>query len=57
MLIVKLIISSKTQNTVLKSVFLLGIILSSVIFTPFAFGQESEDSASPLQKSPWVESM
>jgi len=42
---------------VLKSVFLLGIILSSVIFTPFAFGQESEDSAPPLQKATWLESM
>ena len=41
----------------LKSVFLLGIILISVIFTPFAFGQESEDSAPQLQKSTWVESM
>ena len=41
----------------LKSVFLLGIILSSVIFTPFAFGQESEDSTLSLQKSTWVESM
>ncbi len=41
----------------LKSVFLLGIILSSVIFTPFAFGQESEDSAPPLQKATWLESM
>jgi len=42
---------------VLKSVFLLGIILSSVIFTPFAFGQESEDSAPSLQKATWLESM
>tara|TARA_B100001013_G_scaffold284579_1_gene184422 strand:- start:294 stop:1559 length:1266 start_codon:yes stop_codon:yes gene_type:complete len=42
---------------VLKSVFLLGIILISVIFTPIAFGQESEDSAPSLQKSTWVESM
>ena len=33
----------------LKSVFLLGIMLSSVVFTPFAFGQE-------LQKSTWLES-
>ena len=41
----------------LKSVFLLGIILSSVIFTPFAFGQESEDSVPLLQKSTWLESM
>ncbi len=41
----------------LKSVFLLGIILISVIFTPIAFGQESEDSAPSLQKSTWVESM
>ena len=41
----------------LKSVFLLGIILTSVIFTPFAFGQEPEDSAPPLQKSTWLESM
>ena len=41
----------------LKSVFLLGIILSSVIFTPFAFGQESEDSAPSLQKATWLESM
>tara|TARA_B100000929_G_scaffold290979_1_gene286973 strand:+ start:67 stop:1332 length:1266 start_codon:yes stop_codon:yes gene_type:complete len=41
---------------VLKSVFLLGIILSSVIFTQFAFGQESEDSAPLLQKSTWLES-
>ncbi len=41
----------------LKSVFLLGIILISVIFTPFAFGQESDDSAPSLQKSTWVESM
>jgi hypothetical protein len=32
----------------LKSVFLLGIMLSSVVFTPFAFGQE-------LQKSTWLE--
>jgi len=42
---------------VLKSVFLLGIIVSSVIFTPFAFGQESEDSVPLLQKSTWLESM
>ena len=41
----------------LKSVFLLGIIVSSVIFTPFAFGQESEDSVPLLQKSTWLESM
>ena len=41
----------------LKSVFLLGIILISVIFTPFAFGQESEDSAPSLQKATWLESM
>jgi hypothetical protein len=41
---------------VLKSVFLLGIIVSSVIFTPFAFGQESEDSVPLLQKSTWLES-
>ena len=41
----------------LKPVFLLGIILISVIFTPFAFGQESEDSVIPLQKSTWVESI
>ena len=40
----------------LKSVFLLGIIVSSVIFTPFAFGQESEDSVPLLQKSTWLES-
>ena len=40
----------------LKSVFLLGIILSSVIFTQVAFGQESEDSAPLLQKSTWLES-
>ena len=33
----------------LKSVFLLGMILSSVIFTPFAFGQD-------LQKATWLES-
>ena len=33
----------------LKSVFLLGIILSSVIFTPLAFGQD-------LQKATWLES-
>ena len=41
----------------LKSVFLSGIILISVIFAPFAFGQESEDSVPVLQKSTWVESM
>ena len=41
----------------LKPVFLLGIILISVIFTPFAFGQESEDSAPSLQKATWLESM
>ena len=41
----------------LKSVFLLGMILISVIFTPFAFGQESEDSAPSLQKATWLESM
>ena len=41
----------------LKPVFLLGIIISSVIFTPFAFGQESENSAPLLQKSTWLESM
>ena len=41
----------------LKSVFLLGIILISVIFTPLAFGQESEDSAPSLQKATWLESM
>ena len=41
----------------LKSVFLLGIILISVIFTPITFGQESEDSVPSLQKSTWVESM
>ena len=41
----------------LKSVFLLGIIVSSVIFTPFAFGQESEESVPLLQKSTWLESM
>ena len=41
----------------LKSVFLLGIIVSSVIFTPFAFGQEFEDSVPLLQKSTWLESM
>ena len=33
----------------LKSVFLLGVILSSVIFTPLAFGQD-------LQKATWLES-
>jgi len=33
---------------VLRSIFLIGIILSSVVFTPFAFGQE-------LQKSTWLE--
>ena len=32
----------------LRSIFLIGIILSSVVFTPFAFGQE-------LQKSTWLE--
>ena len=41
----------------LKSVFLLGMIVSSVIFIPFAFGQESEDSVPLLQKSTWLESM
>ena len=41
----------------LKSVFLLGIILISVIFTPLAFAQESEDSAPLLQKATWLESM
>ena len=41
----------------LKSVFLSGIILISVIFTPFAFAQESEDSAPSLQKATWLESM
>ena len=33
----------------LKSVFLLGVILSSVVFTPLAFGQD-------LQKATWLES-
>ena len=41
----------------LKSVFLSGIILISVIFTPLAFAQESEDSAPSLQKATWLESM
>jgi hypothetical protein len=35
---------------VLKSVFLLGIILSTIVFTPFAFGQE-------LKKATWLESI
>ena len=34
----------------LKSVFLLGIILSTIVFTPFAFGQE-------LKKATWLESI
>ena len=36
------------QKVVFKSVFLLTIILSSVVFTPFAFGQE-------FKKATWLE--
>ena len=41
---------NQNPKTVLKSVFLLGIILSTIVFTPFAFGQE-------LKKATWLESI
>jgi hypothetical protein len=41
----------------LRTIFLLGMILGLVVFTPLAFGQESEDSVPALQKSTWLENM